>query len=165
MFSDRPHKNRIITQDQHDETQKEWEGRIKTFKEVLQELKMEWAEWKLKLIALEKTVNSISDEQKSCANNEEVKSMGEKLDKLVEQGVTNTIRLDKKKEKESEQNGKITKLDDKEDAAENRITILETKMIDMVDTQNAILSLLKAVAVGLVIFFFTFMFKTVILGI
>lgn len=118
-----------------------------------------------------------------CIHTEDVQDLYKKMEKggrqlnRIEKQLTQLCdHLSFKKRLDSERNGKIEKIgiksEQEDEKLHERVVALEKMMIAAEkriekneDLQDKILKLLQGVAVGFTIFFITFMFKTIILGI
>ena len=160
----------------HDVTQEGWEKRVKDFSDKLEE-----QEENVKHIrtSLKKLRNQISDlDITHCVKDSSFQEMSHKYDKMCEkydegqkQLTEILIKLESlskemlnKKETDKLRNGKVDKLDEKEDNLDNRVTVVETKIELMNENLKTIISLIKALGVGFVIFFVTFIIKTFFWG-
>jgi predicted amino acid-binding ACT domain protein len=157
----------------HDDTQEHWKEITEIYKEKMditdahvQEIFTMMALGKEDMAGIRKHMknmkNELKEEQKRQENqinrrDQQLANIDKKLDMTL-------LRLDYKKKADEKRNGKLDKIDEEEDDHEKRIVILETEMDTVKDISSSTLSLLKAIGVGLVLFFITFFIKTFIWG-
>lgn len=159
----------------HNETQAEWEKRVK---QLIQELEKHGAE----IHEIKEVSNLLKEKIKtlphSCASDATFNALNNKYDKMCEkydngQKDLSDIKviqakilekLENKKEKDIARNGKVKELDDKEGKLSETVAAHTAQINAIVEMQDKNWGLLKGLAVGFVLFFITFFVKTFIWG-
>lgn len=168
----------------HQETQEEWEERVKVYNEKLEEHKEEISKinkqmetGSREITSIRRTVKKLKDyvkdvvkqsetnEQSCKVLNERYDGTTEKVAEILENQREILVRLEDKKEKDKTRNGKVDKLGEKEDALKVDVEVLKTKYDNVEKLLGTVISLLRALGVGFILFFITFLIKTFFWGI